>query len=78
MTDNNHPCATCLRRYGCNGVDAERCPLINEEGEREEKIRLRNVMFDSGSSAVGLSEVVRRISYSGNCPETLCLPINGI
>lgn len=31
MTDDNHPCAICLRWSECNGVDAEECPLINEE-----------------------------------------------
>ena len=27
MTDDNYPCATCVRWSECNGVDAERCPL---------------------------------------------------
>lgn len=28
-TNDNHPCATCLRWPECNSVDAE-CPLMNE------------------------------------------------
>ena len=34
MTDDNYPCATCVRWPECNGVDAERCPLIKEEGSK--------------------------------------------
>lgn len=25
------PCETCLRWYGCNGVDREICPLTKED-----------------------------------------------
>lgn len=34
---DDHPCATCLRWWECNGADADRCPMIHREVTEHEK-----------------------------------------
>lgn len=33
ISTNNDPCATCLRRYECNGEDREFCPVVQAEAK---------------------------------------------
>ena len=50
--------------------------MIIEEGECETKIRPRKIMPYTAAGGVGIPEMVRRISNSGDRFEAFCLSVN--